>query len=234
MLEARRVRGVARNGDVDVLEVHDGNAFLHGVRAVALDLRALRIAAVDDLVDDIDLVRLVVIVRHDVGEAVDAADDLRSILAEAVEDDAQLVLADLVRRLGDADRALSSREGLVASEEAEAASLLREEHGAEVAVAETDLAVVRNGARHAERLQAFADGFRSVDGRLDVLLDGDGSAERVRPLRVLERDRLEILYDLVRVDALVFADLLRILDGGNPILLADFVDFVNTALIAFE
>jgi hypothetical protein len=73
--------------------------------------------------DDIDLVRLVVIFRDDIGEAVDAADDLRSILAEAVQDDAELVLADLVGRLRDADSALCSSEGLVAGEEAEAAGV---------------------------------------------------------------------------------------------------------------
>lgn len=67
-----------------------------------------------------------------------------------------------------------------------------------------------------------------------AFLDGDGSAERVRPFCVLECDRLEVFDRLVRVDALVVADLACIFDGRDSVFLADFVDFVNAALIAFE
>ena len=234
MLEARRVRGVTRDGDIDIFVLHDGNAFLDGVSAVALDLCTLRIRAVLDLLDDVELARLEVVVRHDIREAVDAADDLSSILAETVEDDAQRVLADLVGRLSDTDSALSSCEGLVACEECEAASILREEHSAEVAVAETDLAVVSNRTRYAESLEAFADSLSGISSLRAALLDGDGSTERVSPFCILECDRLEIFYDLIRVDALLVADFLSIFNGSQTILFADFVDFINTALIAFE
>ena len=40
MLEARRVRGVARDRDADVLELHDRHAFRNVVRAIAADVRA--------------------------------------------------------------------------------------------------------------------------------------------------------------------------------------------------
>ena len=214
--------------------LHDSNAFLDGVSAVALDLCALRIGTVLDLLDDVELARLEVVIRHDIREAVDAADDLGSVLAEAVEDDAQRVLANLVCRLGDADSTLSSCEGLVTCEECEAASVLGEEHSAEVAVAETDLAVVSNRTRYAESLEAFADSLSGISSLRAALLDGDCSTERIRPFCILECDRLQVLYDLIRVDALLVADLLGILDGSKTILFADFVDLINTALIAFE
>ena len=101
-------------------------------------------------------------------------------------------------------------------------------------MAEAYLAVVSNRTRYAESLEAFADSLSGVSSLRAALLDCDCSAERVSPLCILECDRLQVLYDLIRVDALLVADLLGILDGSKTILFADFVDLINTALIAFE
>ena len=101
-------------------------------------------------------------------------------------------------------------------------------------MAETDLAVVSNRTRYAESLEAFADSLSGISSLRAALLDGDGSTERVSPFCILECDRLEIFYDLIRVDALLVADFLSIFNGSQTILFADFVDFINTALIAFE
>ena len=88
------------------------------------------------------------------------------VLAEAVQDNAERLCSDLVCGSCDTDSAFSSRKGLVTCEEAEALGLLAEKHCAEVAVAETDLAVFRNGAGDAERLQTDTDCLGSVGMRL--------------------------------------------------------------------
>jgi hypothetical protein len=122
----------------------------------------------------------------------------------------------------------------MASQESEAASILGKEHSAQVAVAEADLAVVSNGARYAESLEAFADSLGSVSSSLAALLDSDSSAEGVSPLSVLESDRLEALYDLVGINALLVADLLGFVQILDLIFLANLIDGVNAALIAFK
>ena len=89
-------------------------------------------------------------------------DDIGGVLAQTVEDDAQRLFADLVRRAGDADRALRRGEGLVAGEEAEALGLFAQQHGAEVAVAEADVALFGDRAGNAEGLQADTDRLGGV------------------------------------------------------------------------
>ena len=69
MLEARRFV------ELPVMEISTSSCsmmarFLDGVSAVALDLCTLRIRAVLDLLDDVELARLEVVVRHDIREAV--------------------------------------------------------------------------------------------------------------------------------------------------------------------
>ena len=66
-------------------------------------------------------------------------------------------LAGLVGVADDADGAFGGGEGLVAGQEREALGLLAEQHGAQVAVAQADLAVFGDGAVDAEGLQALAD-----------------------------------------------------------------------------
>ena len=92
-------------------------------------------------------------------------------------------LRTLLAVLGDADGAFRRGKGLVAGQEAEALRLFAQQHGAQVAVAEADFALFRDGAGDAERLQAHADGLGGVGGVLAALLDGDGGAERVGPAR---------------------------------------------------
>ena len=74
---------------------HDGNALADVVGAVAVDGGAGTIGVGDGL-DDLELAREVVELGLHVGEAVDAGDDLSSVLAQTVEDDAQRLLASLV------------------------------------------------------------------------------------------------------------------------------------------
>ena len=81
-----------------------------------------------------------------------------------------------------------------------------QQHGGQIAVADADLAVVRDRTGDAEGLQAFAQGRGDI-GRLGLaLLDGDGRAEHIGPAGVLKADRLDALDDGVDIDALGVAD----------------------------
>ena len=88
MLEAGRVGGVTGDGDVHALGMHDGNALADVVSAVAANVGALGLA-VADLAHDIQLAGEVVELGLNIGEAVDAGDDLSGVLAETVQNDAQ-------------------------------------------------------------------------------------------------------------------------------------------------
>jgi len=233
MLEAGGVGGVAGDGDVDALLVHDGDALAHVVRAVAADAGALALG-VADLADDLQLARVIVELGLDVGEAVDAGDDLGGVLAKSVQDDAQRGLARLVGVLDDADGAFGGREGLVAGEEAEALGVFTQQHGAEIAVAETDFAVLCDGTVDAEGLQALADGSGGVGSGLDALLDGDGGADRVRPAGVLKADRLNALDNFIRVKTLGLADFSAFLDGTDAVLSEDAIDLVDSSFVTFK
>ena len=192
---------------------HDGNALADVVGAVAVD-GGTRTIGVGDGLDDLQLAREVVELGLHIGEAVDAGDDLGGVLAEAVQDDAKRLLAGLVGVVGDADGALSGREGLVTGQEGEALGIVAEEHAALDCVTETDLAVLGNGAwRHAEGLEALTDHGRGLRSGLGALLDGDGATEGIGPLGVLERDGLDVRHDLAGVDALVEAKSARLPRG---------------------
>ena len=192
VLEARGVGGVTGDRDVDVLVPHDGNALADVVGAVAVNLSA-RAIGVGDLLDNLELAREVIKLGLHIGEAVDTGDDLGSVLAQAVQDNAKRLLARLVGVHSDADSAFSGSEGLVASEEREALGVVTEEHSAQVAVAQANLAVLSNGAGHAEGLEALADDSGGLRGVLGALLDGESAAEGVGPLGVLKRDGLDVL-----------------------------------------
>ncbi len=90
-------------------------------------------------------------------------------------------LCDLVGGTGNADCALSSSKGLVAGQESEALGVLVQQAGAQVAVAQTYLTLLGNGAGDAECLQAFADGCGSLGSGLQATLYSDGRAQGVSP-----------------------------------------------------
>src|SRR5699024_5526613 len=118
------------------------------------------------------------------------------------QDDAQGGFADLVGGAGDADSTLSGGEGLVASQESETGGVLAQQAGAQVAVAQADVALLSNRAGDGESLQALADGGSAGGGIGQAALDGDGGAQGVSPDGVVEADGLHAADDLVAVDAL--------------------------------
>src|SRR5699024_2416586 len=88
MLEAGRVGRVAGDGNVNLLQLHNGNAFLNVVAAVAFYLGFVAVRE-SNLADDMQLTAEVVVLGLHIGEAVDSGNDVRCILAQTVEDDAQ-------------------------------------------------------------------------------------------------------------------------------------------------
>ena len=94
-------------------------------------------------------------------------------------------------------------EGLVTRQEAEALGLLAQQHRAQIAVAQTNLTLVGDGAGDAERLQGpspmHSAGLAAV---LTPFFSAIAAPKFVRPLGVFEGDGLDALHDLVSVDAL--------------------------------
>ena len=101
-------------------------------------------------------------------------------------------------------------------------------------MAKTYFTMICNRTRYAESLEAFTNSFGSVNSLRAALLDCDSSTERICPGSVIKCDWLEILYDLACLNTFFVADFLCIFNGCDTILLADFVNFINTAFIAFE
>ena len=182
-----RVGGVTSDGALDVLLLHDGNTLHDVVGAIALDGCTLA-GGEGDLLDDGQSLGGDVILGLHISEAVDAGDDVSSILAEAVQDDAQGGLADLVCGAGDADRTLSGCEGLVAGEESEAGGVLAQQTSAQIAVAQTDLTLLSDRAGDGEGFQTLADGSSALGSIGQAALDGDGGAQSVGPDCVIEAD----------------------------------------------
>ena len=119
MLEADGVGGVAGDGALNVLLLHNGNAFHNVVCTVALDSSALTLGE-GDLLDDLQGLGGDIVLGLHIGEAVDTGNDVSGILAQAVQDNTQGGLADLVCSAGNANGTLSSSKGLVACQESEA------------------------------------------------------------------------------------------------------------------
>ena len=119
-------------------------------------------------------------------------------------------------------------------EECEALGLIAQQHCAEVAVAEADLAVVSDGAVEAEALKADADVLCSFGSVLCAGLDCDSRADTVCPADVLKADGLDACGDLVRVEAHTLADLSAFLDRADAVLSEDAVYLVYSSLVILK
>ena len=101
-------------------------------------------------------------------------------------------------------------------------------------MAQTDLAVLGDGAVDAEGLEADADHLGGLGGRLYARLERDGRAHGIRPAGVFKADGLDALDDLIRVKALGLADLAALFDGRDAVLSEDAVDLVDSSLVVFK
>ena len=233
VLEPGGVGGVAGDGHIHALVVHDGHALANVITAVAADSSPLTIG-IGHLPDGLQLAGVVVKLGLDIGEAVDTADDLGGVLAQAVQDHPQRLFPGFVGVADDADGALGGGEGLVARQEGEALGLIPQQHSAQIAVAQTHLAVLSHRARDAEGLEADADGLGGLGSGLNILLQCDGRADTVGPAGVFKADGLDALHDLIGVKAGSLADLPALLHAGDSVLRQDGIDFLDSSLVAFK
>ena len=233
MLEAGRVGGVAGDGNINLLQMHDSYTLWNRVSTIALNLGA-RTIRIRNLFYNVNLASLVIILGLNIGKAVDTGNNLGSVLAKTVQDNPERVLTNLVGSLSNTDSTLSSCKGLMTSQECEALSILSEEHGSQITMAQAYLTMVSNGARNTECLNTFTDSLGSISSSLYALLDCNSGTKSVSPLCVLEADWLQIRNDGSRVKALFLTDISGSFNGSNTVLLANFIYAVNAALIAFK
>ena len=233
VLEPGGVGGVAGDGHIHALVVHDGHALANVITAVAADSSPLAIG-IGHLPEGLQLAGVVVKLGLDIGEAVDTADDLGGVLAQTVQDHPQGLLPGLVGVADDTDGALGGGEGLVARQEGEALGLIPQQHSAQIAVAQTHLAVLSHRARDAEGLEADADGLGGLGSGLNILLQCDGRADTVGPAGVFKADGLDALHDLIGIKAGSLADLPALLHAGDSVLRQDGIDFLDSSLVAFK
>ena len=101
-------------------------------------------------------------------------------------------------------------------------------------MAAADLAVFCNRAGNTEGLQANADGFGSVYGSAAVLFDGNGSPDGVGPAGIFKGNGLNILDDLVGIEACALANI----PAGFYVVYAVFLqhaeNLIFSSVIAFE
>jgi hypothetical protein len=89
----------------------------------------------------------------------------------------------------------------VSREEAETFRAFREQHRRQVAMPETDFALVGDRARDAERLQTDAELFSCFGCGLHAALYRVCRAERISPDRVVECDALYAAHYRLDIDA---------------------------------
>jgi len=170
----------------------------------------------------------------DVGKAVDAADDVRGILAQAVENDLQGGFAHLVGLGGNANRTLSCSKRFVPGQKTEAFGLFPQQHRSQIPVPEPDFAVVGYRTGDAEGLQAFANRLRGGSSFAAALLHGNGRTQDISPFGVLKADGLDVGANLVGIKTLRLAELLGFFQVLETILLTDGRDLRQAPGVTFK
>ena len=92
--------------------------------------------------NNVQLAGLIVILSSYIGKAVDAADDVSSVLPQAIENDAQGRLAHLVGSARNANGALGCSKGLMSCKESKALGFFAQKHRPKVAMAMPYIALV--------------------------------------------------------------------------------------------
>ena len=233
MLETGRVGGVPRNGNVDAFVVHDSDAFADIVGTEAANVSPFALG-VGDFTDNVQFARFVIELGLNIGEAVDTGNDLGSVFAETIEDDAERHFTSLVGIADDADSAFSSGEGFVTCQEAEAFRFVLQEHSCQVAVAAADFAVFRDGAGNAEGLEADADGFSRFYSRPCIGLDSDGSANGVGPASIFKCNRLYVFDDFIGIQAGSCTDIATFFNAADTVFFQYAEDLINSSVVAFK
>ena len=216
MLETSRVGGVTSDGNTNVLVMHDSNTFLNVISTVALN-SSTKTCGVRFLVNDVQFSFFVVVFCLNEGKTVDTGNDLSGVFSKTVQDNTQRFLTYFVSFLSDTDSTLSSCEGLMSSQEAEALCLLFQKHFTKVTMTKTYFTMVSNGTRDTESLKTFTDSGGSVSSSSAVFLDSDSCTYDVSPASVLEADRLDLFDLIINVQTGILCDLLCFFDVSNTI-----------------
>ena len=212
---------------------HDCHALAYVVRAVAANLCLFSVGK-RCFVYDFQFSRAVIVLCLHVSKAVYTGDDVRRVLSETVENDAERLFAHFVGGARYAYGAFGGGKAFVSREEGKALRFLREQHFAEVAVAETHLTLVRHGAGNAERLQPYSYVGGGVRCRLCAFFERYGAAEGISPHRVFKGNRLNAFYYGIHVYAVLFADGFRLLNVFETVFAQHAVYFVYSSFIAFK
>ena len=122
----------------------------------------------------------------------------------------------------------------MASQERETLSFLVQQHRAQIAVADTDLTLIRDGTGDAERLQAAANAAGRVGGGLYAFLERDGRAQFIRPLDVFKADGLSALDDLVSIHAASIVESLDFLEILEAIFVQHRLKLGNTSFVILK
>ena len=234
VLEAGRVGGVTGYGNVNLFQLHYFHAFHNVVCAVNADTGAVGIGTVNDFLNNLQFAGVIIQLGLDVGKSVDAADNLRGVFTETVEDNLERLFADFIRFLCNADSAFRRGEGFVSCQECKALGFVAQKHCGKIAVSETYFTLVRNGTGNAETLQTFADGFGGLAGLLAVLLNCDCTADGISPDRVIESDRLNAFHDRFNVDAFIQADFAGLFQVLDTIGSEHLIYFIYSSFIVFK
>ena len=119
-------------------------------------------------------------------------------------------------------------------QERETFGFLAEQHRRQIAVSETDLAILSHRPRQTERLQSLTDGFGCFVCFAASFLDGDCRTRDISPAYIFKADRLNAPGDLIRVDPLILADFLRVLKRSDTVSCKGFVDFFYLSVVIFK
>ena len=233
VLEAGGVRGVAGDGNIHALALHNGYALAHVVCAIAADSAAFAVGELH-LADNVQLVVFKVKIRFHIGEAVHTGNNIGGVLAQTVQNNADGGFTSLVGVAGDTDCALRRGKGLMPRKEREALRFFGKEHGSQVAVTESHAALFGDGAGNAERLQALAYAAGGVCGGFYPALNADGGAQGVRPHGVFKGDGLNAFYKGFNVNAGVFADFPCFFKGGYAVFGEADLDFRHSSFFSFK
>ncbi len=233
MLETGGVGGVTGDGNADLFEFHDSNAFRNVIGTVATNGSTCALG-VRNFFHDLYGFGVRIEFGLYVGETVDTGNDHSGVFAETVQDNAKGIDSDFVGVQCDFDSALCGCEGFVTGKEAETLGFFGKKHFAEVTVAKTYFSVLGNRAGNAERLKTYTDFSSGVSGFFATGFDGNGSTDGVCPNCVFKANRLGSSDDFVAVNTLGESDFFALFDRADAVFFQDGEDLCLTSFIVFK
>ncbi len=101
-------------------------------------------------------------------------------------------------------------------------------------MAQTDFALLCNGAGNRERFQPYADFFSRFYGGFHAGFQADGAAECVSPDRIVERNGLNALHDLFDIYPFGKAEAAGVFQAAKAVLGKALLDFGHSSFFTFK